>query len=87
MRKLVDRVFDAFDTSGDGKIDVAEMHRFLNEVDVKITKEDITNIITLFDENNDGNLDKPEFLHFMYVALNSNPDNIPGMLFYAADVD
>ena len=52
-----------------------------------MTTLDIVNIITLFDENNDGQLDRPEFNHFMYVAMNSNPTNFPAMLFYAADTD
>ena len=52
-----------------------------------MTTLDIVNIITLFDENNDGQLDRPEFNHFMYVTMNSNPTNFPAMLFYAADTD
>ncbi|KAH0570868.1 Calmodulin [Spironucleus salmonicida] len=87
LNKLFEKIFDAFDTSGDGRINVRELWRFLRELGVNMTTMDIVNIITLFDENNDGLLDKPEFNHFMYVAMNSNPENLPAMLFFAADTD
>ena len=87
LKKLFNKLFDAFDTSGDGRINVRELWRFLKQIGVSMTTLDIVNIITLFDENNDGQLDRPEFNHFMYVAMNSNPTNFPAMLFYAADTD
>ncbi|GMH64665.1 hypothetical protein TrST_g10103 [Triparma strigata] len=58
----VERVFAAIDKSGDGQIDVAELHIGLTSVTGQVTSaEEASKMVEKFDGNNDGQLNLEEF--------------------------
>ncbi|OQS02137.1 hypothetical protein THRCLA_05460, partial [Thraustotheca clavata] len=64
LAEFVDQ-FKAFDTSGDGAIDVEELTNMMHCMNVKIDHEEIQQLILLVDENNSGQIEFNEFVRMM----------------------
>lgn len=70
-------LFDIFDTSKDGKITDAEMHKFMvDNLIAGVTIDDCRDIIAEFDSNQDGTLNYDEFLNIFLPAADYNLRNI-----------
>ncbi|KAH7847429.1 hypothetical protein Vadar_025930 [Vaccinium darrowii] len=61
----VKKVFDKFDTNGDGKISVSELRSVFKALGVdRISSEDIKEAVTEIDKDGDGAIDLHEFADF-----------------------
>lgn len=71
------RVFSAADSDGNGVLDVAEVETLLSNTGFKLTPEQVQQVISLADTNQDGVLSYEEFVPVMVAALQTqhlNPD-------------
>lgn len=66
----VQKVFNKFDTNGDGKISVSELRSVFKAlgVDVGTSSEDLTNAVTEIDKDGDGAIGLEEFADFHRAA-------------------
>jgi Ca2+-binding EF-hand superfamily protein len=55
-------LFRSIDADGNGFITEFELRDYLNSFNIKLTDEEIANIIAFFDSNNDGQIDYEEFI-------------------------
>ena len=58
-------VFNLFDMNGGGSIDSDELEKAFHSVDIKLTQEEIRDILVVIDEDGNGEIDFEEFLHLM----------------------
>ncbi|KAI6645949.1 Caltractin [Oopsacas minuta] len=58
-------VFNLFDLNGGGTIDADELEKALCSVDIKLTQEEIIDILVVIDDDGNGKIDFYEFLHLM----------------------
>jgi calmodulin len=58
-------VFGLFDMNGGGTIDAQELHSALDSVDIRLTKEEIEDVLCVMDEDGNGEVDFEEFLTLM----------------------
>lgn len=70
-------LFEAFDTTKDGKITPEELHKFMADNLVQgVQVNDCRDIIAEFDSNQDGTLNYDEFLNIFLPAADYNLRNI-----------
>eukprot|EP00353_Schmidingerella_taraikaensis_P014638 CAMPEP_0185569428 /NCGR_PEP_ID=MMETSP0434-20130131/2053_1 /TAXON_ID=626734 ORGANISM="Favella taraikaensis, Strain Fe Narragansett Bay" /NCGR_SAMPLE_ID=MMETSP0434 /ASSEMBLY_ACC=CAM_ASM_000379 /LENGTH=99 /DNA_ID=CAMNT_0028184207 /DNA_START=15 /DNA_END=314 /DNA_ORIENTATION=- len=67
MEAQLREVFNIFDQSGDGSIDVSEFHKIMVAVcgGTDITLAEVQSLIATIDDNQDGSVQLPEFLKLM----------------------
>ena len=58
-------VFDLFDLNGGGTIDAEELEKALNSVDIMLTQAEIIDVLTVIDDDGNGEIDFDEFLNLM----------------------
>ncbi|KAG5528130.1 hypothetical protein RHGRI_028909 [Rhododendron griersonianum] len=73
----VQKVFNKFDTNGDGKISVSELRSVFKAlgVDVGTSSADLTNAVTEIDKDGDGAIDLEEFADFHRAAACGGESN------------
>jgi hypothetical protein len=64
----VDHLFDLFDSDGSGKIDAVELKSALEKIGNRITRADVLAMMTVADENGDGEVDREEFHNLIITA-------------------
>jgi len=60
----VEKTFNLFDASGDGKLDLVEVRQFLQSSGMKMSNDEFENISSLLDVDGDGEISKQEFLQW-----------------------
>jgi Ca2+-binding EF-hand superfamily protein len=50
-------VFKKFDKDGSGSIDIGELKAALKMIEIDVSEEKLTELLTQIDENNDGTID------------------------------
>ncbi|KAJ5070633.1 programmed cell death 6 [Anaeramoeba ignava] len=63
----IKRVFESADTEGNGTLDTTEFYKFLPILKIKASKHDAQQALSQFDLDNDGELNFPEFVHFIFT--------------------
>ena len=79
-KKQVDafkEVFNLFDLNGGGTIDADELEKALNSVDIKLTQAEIMDVLTVIDDDGNGEIDFNEFLNLM-TSTEKFLENIDG---------
>ncbi|KAH0575766.1 EF hand domain-containing protein [Spironucleus salmonicida] len=85
--QLYESIFRKIDADNSGFIDVPELQVALVELGVQMDQKTISGMIELVDDNADGQMQLEEFVHFLYICENARPDDVPTILFLAADED
>uniref|UniRef100_A0A7S2HQB5 EF-hand domain-containing protein n=1 Tax=Haptolina brevifila TaxID=156173 RepID=A0A7S2HQB5_9EUKA len=78
----MNKIFDAFDTSGDGFISPEELEAALKKGGKKVTSKDIETILKTVDTNKDSKVSREEFMKVFDLA----PDALPAGLQPLVDV-
>lgn len=58
-------VFTLFDINGGGSIDASELNQALNSVDISLTESELKDVLSVIDEDGNGEIDFDEFLNLM----------------------
>lgn len=58
-------VFNLFDINGGGTIDANELDSALKSVDIRLTRQEIVDVLQVMDEDGNGEIDFAEFLTLM----------------------
>ena len=58
-------VFNLFGLNGGGMIDAEELEKALHSVDIKLTQEEVRNLLAVIDDDGNGEIDFYEFLQLM----------------------
>ena len=68
MREYVNKVWDQYDVTKDGELELYEAKKLLNDIvsqvegeEVQLSEEELIQTFDLFDDNKDGVIDKMEF--------------------------
>jgi len=60
----VEKTFNLFDASGNGKLDLLEVRQFLQSSGMKMSNDEFENIVAVLDVDGDGEISKQEFLQW-----------------------
>lgn len=63
------KAFNVFDADGSGSISAAELRATMNGLNVKLTDEEVNDMIEECDTDGDGEISYPEFAHMMKLVL------------------
>lgn len=63
------KAFNVFDTDGSGSISAAELRATMNGLNVKLTDEEVNDMIEECDTDGDGEISYEEFAHMMKLVL------------------
>jgi Ca2+-binding EF-hand superfamily protein len=81
-------VFDMFDESGDGEVDMSEMAGLMSSVGVAFTDEDKAKMMSEFDTSGDGQISFDEFWQYMRsLSVPTDPVQIVTDVFALIDKD
>jgi len=69
LGKVLQPFFDKYDTDGDGKIDVSEMHALLADVNEQVSTEKVKGWMAKMDPSNSGSIDTSEFVDAMLLYI------------------
>ena len=58
-------VFTLFDINGGGSIDASELNQALMSVDISLTESELKDVLSVIDEDGNGEIDFDEFLNLM----------------------
>ena len=64
-RSQLEAIFKAVDENGDGFIDQVELQTLMQENDMALTSNQITELIQMADTNGDGQIDLSEFMQLI----------------------
>ena len=71
----ISNTFDAFDNSGDGRIETSEMKNILKALGAAATPEVLATIVQTLDKNNDGHISRDEFIAFCSANIRLEHDH------------
>merc|ERR1719281_1262957 len=71
------REFEAIDTSGDGSLDVDELHALFKRLGKDVKRGTIANLVRLADEDGNGTIEWPEFAKIFEKASKVEQIRLP----------
>jgi Ca2+-binding EF-hand superfamily protein len=71
--ELVDHLFDLFDSEDSGKIDAVELKSALEKIGNRMTRAKVLAMMTVTDENDDGEVDCKEFHNLIIRTTRGAP--------------
>ena len=81
-------VFEMFDESGDGEVDMSEMAGLMSSVGVAFNDEDKAKMMADFDSSGDGQISFDEFWQYMRsLSVPTDPEQIVSDVFSLIDKD
>ncbi|CAL5999016.1 EF_hand domain-containing protein [Hexamita inflata] len=85
--KNCEQAFKAIDADGSGELDLDELKKAFELLEMHLSKEEIKSIVEIVDVDGDGQMNCKEFIHFVYICKNADPKDVKTILFLAADLD
>ena len=73
---MLNRVFDFFDLDGEGTMTIDELEHVLNFIDRGVTTADLNSILKTLDANDDGIVNRSEFLTMCLVLQGRKAEQV-----------
>ncbi|CAL6048801.1 EF_hand domain-containing protein [Hexamita inflata] len=81
-------IFNLIDNNNSGIIDVSDLTDYIQKDNQNIQVMDVIQILDMIDlefDSYDNKLNLAQFIQFMYVFQNSEPENVCQIIFYVSD--